>query len=93
MAEEPGSERKGPAPAAGEGALWKTKEDPDTIGMTEDLEASEEVVDGTRGAASGVVQAESLGTVSWRVPRHTHKLHPGFNIDYAAPRTHPPSHN
>lgn len=41
------------------------------------------------------------GTVSWRVPRtgkkkrdhHHHHPHPGFNVDYAVPRTHPPSHN
>ncbi|KAI5391536.1 hypothetical protein KIW84_076375 [Lathyrus oleraceus] len=33
--------------------------------------------------------------ISWRVPhkkKHSEK-HPGFNLDYSPPKTHPPSHN
>ncbi|XVF33532.1 hypothetical protein REPUB_Repub17cG0176800 [Reevesia pubescens] len=45
--------------------------------------------------APGAVQAnKSLVSVSWRVPhRKRGKKHPGFNLDYSPPKTHPPSHN
>ncbi|KAJ4839838.1 hypothetical protein Tsubulata_010065 [Turnera subulata] len=37
---------------------------------------------------------ESLVAVSWRVPqRKRGEKHPGFNLDYSPPKTHPPSHN
>ncbi|GMI69686.1 hypothetical protein HRI_000637900 [Hibiscus trionum] len=33
-------------------------------------------------------------SVSWRVPhRKRGQKHPGFNLDYSPPKTHPPSHN
>ncbi|KAL6007861.1 hypothetical protein ACLOJK_033365 [Asimina triloba] len=52
-----------------------------------------ESVEGTRGVASGAVPIESFVTVTWRVPREKHAEHPGFNLDYSPPKTHPPSHN
>lgn len=37
---------------------------------------------------------ESLDSVSWRVPhKKSGENNPGFNLDYAPPKTHPPSHN
>ncbi|CAL5211122.1 unnamed protein product [Lathyrus oleraceus] len=41
------------------------------------------------------LQTKSHVSVSWRVPhkkKHSEK-HPGFNLDYSPPKTHPPSHN
>ena len=41
-----------------------------------------------------VVQKGSLGSFSWTVPRTKNSdKHPGFNLDYAPPKIHPPSHN
>ncbi|KAH7687697.1 hypothetical protein IHE45_04G182700 [Dioscorea alata] len=43
---------------------------------------------------SGAVRIQSHVSVSWHVPRmEKHRGHPGFNVDYAGPKTHPPSHN
>ncbi|KAF8379248.1 hypothetical protein HHK36_028680 [Tetracentron sinense] len=51
-------------------------------------------VDNKEGTISGVVQMESLVSVSWPVPHDKGRDHdPGFNLDYAPPKTHPPSHN
>ncbi|WCJ22911.1 Root meristem growth factor 10 [Euphorbia peplus] len=37
---------------------------------------------------------ESFGSVPWRVPHNKpEEKHPGFNLDYSPPKTHPPSHN
>ncbi|PKI71813.1 uncharacterized protein LOC116209083 [Punica granatum] len=45
-------------------------------------------------ASTGNAQDGSLVIVSWRVPRQkTSEKHPGFNLDYSPPKTHPPSHN
>ncbi|MQM04421.1 hypothetical protein Taro_037218 [Colocasia esculenta] len=95
MAAEPRSVRSlGKRAAAGEGAMEEGKHGGGAVETAEDLEASEEGGDGATGtAAPGVIQTESIGTVSWQVPRDSHRGHPGFNIDYDAPRTHPPSHN
>lgn len=39
-------------------------------------------------------QNESLATVSWTLPhRKRGEQQPGFNFDYAPPKTHPPVHN
>ncbi|CAK8575116.1 unnamed protein product [Lathyrus sativus] len=41
------------------------------------------------------LQTKSHVSTSWRVPhkkKHSEK-HPGFNLDYSPPKTHPPSHN
>ncbi|KAJ1383686.1 hypothetical protein SESBI_43155 [Sesbania bispinosa] len=46
------------------------------------------------GKGSGALQSESLVSVSWRVPhKKQSQKHPGFNLDYSPPKTHPPSHN
>lgn len=43
---------------------------------------------------SGAVEKESLVSVSWPVPQKNRgEKHPGFNLDYSPPKTHPPSHN
>ncbi|KAJ6679422.1 TRANSMEMBRANE PROTEIN [Salix purpurea] len=43
---------------------------------------------------SGAFHKASLVSVSWPVPRKKRgETHPGFNLDYAPPKTHPPSHN
>ncbi|KAL2337562.1 hypothetical protein Fmac_012008 [Flemingia macrophylla] len=47
------------------------------------------------GKASGALQ-KSLVSVSWRVPHNKKKprqKHPGFDLDYSPPKTHPPHHN
>ncbi|KAJ7007464.1 hypothetical protein D5086_004766 [Populus alba] len=42
----------------------------------------------------GADKKESLVSVSWRVPQKKRgERHPGFNLDYSPPETHPPSHN
>ncbi|KAF9687708.1 hypothetical protein SADUNF_Sadunf02G0121100 [Salix dunnii] len=36
----------------------------------------------------------SLVSATWRVPQKKRgERHPGFNLDYSPPKTHPPSHN
>ncbi|TKY63675.1 hypothetical protein E2542_SST13554 [Spatholobus suberectus] len=47
------------------------------------------------GKASGALQTESLVSVSWRVPHNkkARQKHPGFDLDYSPPKTHPPHHN
>ncbi|OIV89515.1 hypothetical protein TanjilG_20326 [Lupinus angustifolius] len=42
----------------------------------------------------GALKSESLVSVSWRMPhKKPSDKNPGFNLDYAPPKTHPPSHN
>jgi len=45
-------------------------------------------------SASGPLQ-KSLVSVSWRVPHNKkpRQKHPGFDLDYSPPKTHPPHHN
>ncbi|GMI73568.1 hypothetical protein HRI_001026100 [Hibiscus trionum] len=42
----------------------------------------------------GGVNHKSVVSVSWRVPHDKRGggKHPGFNLDYSLPKTHPPSH-
>ncbi|CAJ1948650.1 unnamed protein product [Sphenostylis stenocarpa] len=44
--------------------------------------------------ASGALK-KSLVSVSWRVPHNKkpRQKHPGFDLDYSPPKTHPPHHN
>ncbi|KAK7256607.1 hypothetical protein RIF29_30061 [Crotalaria pallida] len=43
---------------------------------------------------SEALQSESFVSVSWRMPhKKPREKNPGFNLDYAPPKTHPPSHN
>lgn len=39
-----------------------------------------------------VVRTKSLSMIPWLVPRKG-RAEPGFQLDYAPPKTHPPSHN
>ncbi|KAK7382250.1 hypothetical protein VNO80_01044 [Phaseolus coccineus] len=45
-------------------------------------------------SGSGALQ-KSLVSVSWRVPHNKkpRQKHPGFDLDYSPPKTHPPHHN
>lgn len=51
------------------------------------------IMNETRGMTRGVVRVTSLVAVSWKLPQTKHGKYPGFDLDYARPRTHPPSHN
>ncbi|KAL3027061.1 hypothetical protein AAZX31_03G028300 [Glycine max] len=47
-------------------------------------------------ASGGGALQKSLVSVSWRVPHNNKKprqKHPGFDLDYSPPKTHPPHHN
>lgn len=49
---------------------------------------------GGRQDLENAVEKGSAGSYSWSVPRQKDgDKHPGFNLDYSAPKTHPPSHN
>ncbi|CAA6656125.1 unnamed protein product [Spirodela intermedia] len=69
----------------GDGGATVQTEDGDPVVIEENLKA--------RVKASAVVRSQSHGAVSWRVPHDAQRGHPGFNVDYDAPKTHPPSHN
>ncbi|KAJ8499651.1 hypothetical protein OPV22_010203 [Ensete ventricosum] len=70
----------------------RTPQSSSSKGVADDLR---EDVKGKKGAAvSGAVPYPSLVDASWRVkPGRGLEEHPGFHVDYAEPRTHPPSHN
>ncbi|GMI99077.1 hypothetical protein HRI_003577000 [Hibiscus trionum] len=50
---------------------------------------------GKESTTSGPIgTSKAVVSVSWRVPHRKHgEKHPGFNLDYSPPKTHPPSHN
>ncbi|XVE74044.1 hypothetical protein DITRI_Ditri11bG0167400 [Diplodiscus trichospermus] len=59
-------------------------------------EVNRKTVENEKGKTSGAVHQtnKSVVSVSWRVPHRKHgEKHPGFNLDYSPPKTHPPSHN
>ncbi|KAE8725985.1 Ubiquitin-like superfamily protein isoform 1 [Hibiscus syriacus] len=61
---------------------------PDAEVMYKTVESQKEKTSGAIGTSKAVV------SVSWRVPHRKHgEKHPGFNLDYSPPKTHPPSHN
>ncbi|XXG66452.1 hypothetical protein AAC387_Pa06g0020 [Persea americana] len=60
---------------------------------TKDARDTEALPRDVKGKSGSVVQIGSLVTVSWRIPRAKHGVHPGFNLDYSPPKLHPPSHN
>ncbi|XP_073112129.1 uncharacterized protein, partial [Elaeis guineensis] len=64
-----------------------------TMERPKGLEAPTKDVETKRDEVSGAVQIPSLVKVSWHVRRKGRRVHPGFDIDYMGPRTHPPSHN
>ncbi|CAL9051656.1 unnamed protein product, partial [Musa banksii] len=69
----------------------RTRQSSSSKGVADD---PREDVEGKKGAVvSGAVPNPSLVDASWRVPGRGLEEHPGFHVDYAEPRTHPPSHN
>ncbi|XP_050204162.1 root meristem growth factor 10 [Mercurialis annua] len=45
-------------------------------------------------SSDAVLKESAVVSVSWRVPHNKRgEQHPGFNLDYSPPKTHPPSHN
>lgn len=56
--------------------------------------AKKKVKAGENAKKSGSAKKKTLVSVPWRVP-HSKRgdKHPGFNLDYSPPKTHPPSHN
>ncbi|URD97021.1 hypothetical protein MUK42_29706 [Musa troglodytarum] len=69
----------------------RTPQSSSSKGVADDLRAD---VKWKKGAlVSGAVPNPSLVDASWRVPGRGLEEHPGFHVDYAEPRTHPPSHN
>ncbi|CAL9086689.1 unnamed protein product [Musa textilis] len=69
----------------------RTPQSSPSKGVADDLSAD---VKWKKGAlVSGAVPNPSLVDASWRVPGRGLEEHPGFHVDYAEPRTHPPSHN
>lgn len=59
----------------------------------EELKPLPKIVNETRGKTRGAVQITSLVAVSGKLPQKKHGKYPGFDLDYARPSTHPPSHN
>lgn len=64
-----------------------------TTEKPKELEPLPKVIDEARGVTKEVVRSESLVTVSWKIPHEKQAGDPRFDLDYAPPRTHPPSHN
>ncbi|XP_038976723.1 uncharacterized protein LOC120107502 [Phoenix dactylifera] len=64
-----------------------------TMERPKDLEAPTKDAEARRDEVSGAVQIPSQVKVSWLVRRKGRRVHPGFDVDYMGPRTHPPSHN
>ncbi|OMO78553.1 hypothetical protein CCACVL1_14318 [Corchorus capsularis] len=69
----------------------------ESIEKLEDAVQTVKKAKGSKGSGAVVVQTntkKSVVSVSWRVPhRKRGEKHPGFNLDYSPPKTHPPSHN
>jgi len=57
---------------------------------------NQRVLEGVRKVSAGLQTKSHVSVSSLRVPhnkkKHSEK-HPGFNLDYSPPKTHPPSHN
>ncbi|XVF22749.1 hypothetical protein REPUB_Repub12eG0197700 [Reevesia pubescens] len=76
----------------------ETVEESHAVGETqklEDAEVKSKTVENEKEKTSRAVQTDkSVVSVSWPVPHRKHgEKHPGFNLDYSPPKTHPPSHN
>lgn len=59
----------------------------------EELKPLPKILNETRGKTRGAVRITSLVAVSGKLPQKKHGKYPGFDLDYARPSTHPPSHN
>lgn len=64
---------------------------------TQKLEDANKTIGNKKEKTSGAVKLANksvASSVSLRVPHRKHgEKHPGFNLDYSPPKTHPPSHN
>lgn len=69
------------------------RESSTTTEKSKGLEPLPRIMDEARGKTKGVVRTKSLVTVSWKIPHEKYAEDPRFDLDYAPPRTHPPSHN
>ncbi|XXG43102.1 hypothetical protein AAC387_Pa01g3213 [Persea americana] len=58
-----------------------------------ELKPIPKILNETRGKTRGAVRITSLVAVSGKLPQKKHGKYPGFELDYARPSTHPPSHN
>ncbi|XWS45896.1 hypothetical protein CRYUN_Cryun14cG0018500 [Craigia yunnanensis] len=76
-------------------SIEESHADDDTDQKLEDAEVNHKTVENDKEKTSGAVQRnKSVVSVSWRVPHRKYgEKHPGFNLDYSPPKTHPPSHN
>ncbi|CAJ2655548.1 unnamed protein product [Trifolium pratense] len=55
---------------------------------------NERMLKGVGKISIGLQSKSQVSVSSWRVPHKKHsEKHPGFNLDYSPPKTHPPSHN
>ncbi|KAK8631014.1 hypothetical protein V6N13_079781 [Hibiscus sabdariffa] len=69
------------------------KSDTNTVGVVEAKSHAKGDAGDTQEQEDGVVNHKSVVSVSWRVPHEKRGgKHPGFNVDYSLPKTHPPSH-
>ncbi|KAE8715231.1 Ubiquitin-like superfamily protein isoform 1 [Hibiscus syriacus] len=67
----------------------------DGIQKLEDAEVMSRTVENQKEKTYGAIgTSKAVVSVSWLVPHRKHgEKHPGFNLDYSPPKTHPPSHN
>ncbi|CAK7347868.1 unnamed protein product [Dovyalis caffra] len=75
-------------------SIAKTDQLDDNAQKLKDSKAKPKLTTDVKVKNSGAAKKESLVSVSWRVPQKKRgERHPGFNLDYSPPKTHPPSHN
>ncbi|KAI5564286.1 hypothetical protein POPTR_014G060400v4 [Populus trichocarpa] len=80
--------------AAKEDSIAKTDQLDDNAQKLKDSRAKQKSMSDEKVKDSGAALKESLVSVSWPVPQKKRgETHPGFNLDYSPPKTHPPSHN
>jgi hypothetical protein len=80
--------------AAKEDSIAKTDQLDDNAQKLKDSKAKQKSMSDEKVKDSGAAHKESLVSVSWPVPQKKRgETHPGFNLDYSPPKTHPPSHN
>ncbi|XP_011033544.1 PREDICTED: uncharacterized protein LOC105131996 [Populus euphratica] len=80
--------------AAKEDSIAKTDQLDDNAQKLKDPKAKQESISDEKVKDSGAAHKEPLVSVSWPVPQKKRgETHPGFNLDYSPPKTHPPSHN
>lgn len=78
--------------------IEQNKDDDEENSKKLDLEKGaankEQQVNRQRLTSANNLHSDPLVTVSWRIPHKKRgEQQPGFNLDYAPPKTHPPVHN